>query len=168
MRGRRRAPEDRPGHLRAAGRAARHGDQGAGGTRLPIEAAVRKSKGGRLWIVGVDGIKAGLLDKLQRGHGVAAKDPARAMIRFSENLAPVFYEQLTSERRVTHISHGQPVRVFERIRGRRAEALDATVYAIAARAAVNVNLDQRAAELASPVPPAPRRPTVVHSEFMSR
>lgn len=60
------------------------------------------------------------------------------------------------------------MRVSERIRGRWAEVLGPTVYAIAARAAVSVNLDQRAAELASPVPPAPRRPTVVHAEFMSR
>jgi len=42
---------------------------------------------------------------------------------------------------------GQPVRRFERIPGRRAEALDCLVYAHAARAGLQLSLDVRANEL---------------------
>ena len=62
---------------------------------------------------------------------------------------------------------GQPVRTFERIPGRRAEALDALTYAFAARSAAPVQLDSREAELRSPTPPA-ARPDVFKSAWMSR
>lgn len=62
-------------------------------------------------------------------------------------------------RRVVRYRRGQSVRQFERIPGRRAEALDATVYAFAARSACPVQLDARAAELAQSRPPVGRRCT---------
>ncbi|WP_247485491.1 terminase gpA endonuclease subunit [Bradyrhizobium sp. 193] len=43
---------------------------------------------------------------------------------------------------------GQPSRRFERILGRRAESLDALVYAHAARQAIQIDFDQRGSELA--------------------
>lgn len=46
------------------------------------------------------------------------------------------------------------------------ESLDALVYATAARQAVQINFDQRAAELAAAPMPAP--PRVIRSEWMSR
>jgi phage terminase large subunit GpA-like protein len=55
---------------------------------------------------------------------------------------------LASERRVVRYKRGQPVRRFERISARaRAEALDALVYAFAARQAVTITFDRREAEL---------------------
>ena len=48
--------------------------KGASGTRPAIVASRSKVKGGRLWIVGVDGVKSTIFDRLQRGR----------MIRFSE------------------------------------------------------------------------------------
>ncbi len=97
------------------------------------------SKGAPLWLVGSDAVKAQLFNRLQRGEGV----------RFSNTLEPIYFEQLTSERRVVRYSHGRPAARFERVQGKRAETLDATVYAWAARQLVGMNLDRREEELAS-------------------
>jgi phage terminase large subunit GpA-like protein len=78
-------------------------------------------------------VKATLFARLARGRSV----------RFSESLESSFYEQLASERLVVRYSRGQPVRLFERIPGKRAESLDSLVYATAARAAVNIPLEAR-------------------------
>jgi phage terminase large subunit GpA-like protein len=81
-------------------------------------------------------------------------------------LEAVYYEQLASERRVIRYKRGQPSRRFERIPGKRAEALDALVYAHAARQAVQINYDHRASEMAAAaVPPPPR---AIRSEWMQR
>ena len=117
-----------------------------------------KSGGHPLWLVGVDAVKSALFARLERGQG----------IRFSDALEPVFFEQLTSERRVVRMSRGRSAVRFERIKGKRAETLDATVYAWAARHLVNVNLDRREEELSSPLAPAKRMPTVVRSKWMGR
>jgi phage terminase large subunit GpA-like protein len=113
-----------------------------------------KVKGGRLFLVGVDGIKSTLCDRLARGAG----------IRFSHTLEKVYFEQLASERKVIRYMRGQPVRRFERIPGRRAEALDCLVYAHAARSGLQLNLDVRADELHGGPPPAV--PTSVQSPFV--
>ena len=132
--------------------------KGAAGTRPSIQVTRSKVKGSRLWIVGVDGIKATVFERLARGK----------LMRFSDTLAPIFYEQLTSERRVLRYSRGRPVRRFERIPGRaRVEALDATVYAFAARAAVNLALEVRAEELRQVTPP-PQATGVYRSAFVNR
>ncbi|MCK6102898.1 phage terminase large subunit family protein [Brevundimonas sp. EYE_349] len=110
-----------------------------GFTRPFIEKS--KSGGHPLWLVGVDAVKSALFARLERGQGV----------RFSEALGPVFFEQLTSERRVVRMSRGRSEVRFERIKGKRAETLDGAVYAWAARHLVNVNLDHRAEELSSRV-----------------
>jgi phage terminase large subunit GpA-like protein len=131
--------------------------KGQAGTRPSVVASKSKVKGTRLWIVGVDGIKATIFDRLQRGR----------MIRLGDSLTEVFYEQLASERRVVRYRRGQPVRTFQRIPGKRAESLDALVYAHAARAAVSVSLDTRAEELRQATPAA-KAPAVFRSEWMSR
>ncbi len=59
------------------------------------------------------------------------------------SLEPIFFEQLTSERRLVWYFKGQPLRRFESILGKRAETLDATVYALAARQLVGMSLDRR-------------------------
>ncbi len=131
--------------------------KGASGTRPAILVSRSKVRGGRLWIVGVDGLKSTIFDRLQRGR----------MIRFSDSLEPIFYEQLSSERRVVRYRRGQPVRRFERITGRRSEALDCLTYAFGARSAVAVQLDQRAQELTQSIPPA-KAPSLHKSQWMSR
>nr|WP_249817508.1 terminase gpA endonuclease subunit [Bradyrhizobium sp. 143] len=131
--------------------------KGMSGTRPGFMMSRGKSaKTNRLAIIGVDVLKSAIFDRLARGN----------TIRFSNSLPTVYYEQLASERRVIRYKRGQPSRRFERIPGRRAESLDALVYATAARQAVTINFDQRASELAAaPVPPPPR---VIRSEWMQR
>ncbi|MEP2681235.1 MAG: phage terminase large subunit family protein [Sulfitobacter sp.] len=116
-----------------------------------------KSGGAPLFLIGVDAVKAQLFNRLARGD----------TFRFSADLDPVFFEQLTSERRVVRYYKGQPTRRFERIPGKRAETLDSTVYALAARQLVGMNLDRREAELASVT--MPKKPAnIVKSRWLER
>lgn len=134
--------------------------KGAAGNRPVIERAGSKTKtGARLWIVGVDTVKAQLFARL----------PRASSIRFSDTLPPVWYEQVASERAVVRYTRGQPVRNFVRIPGRRAEALDCTAYAFAARNLVNINPDARRAELALPDGlQTKRKGPVLQSSWMHR
>jgi phage terminase large subunit GpA-like protein len=136
----------------------------AGFSRLPLVASKSKMRGGgRLWIVGSDAVKSRIFDQLQRGTS----------IRFSDTLAATFYEQLASERVMVRQVGGKPVRRFERIKGARAEALDALCYAYAARSALTLHaasFDQREDDLrlAAPVPVKPASPSVIRSRWMER
>ena len=118
--------------------------KGLFGARPSFAMAKGKKIKDRLALIGVDTLKNIIFDRLQRGRG----------IRFSRSLEPVYYEQLASERRVVRYSRGQPVRRFERVSSRtRAEALDALVYATAARSAVTVSFERREAEVRMQEPP---------------
>ncbi|NJO53789.1 MAG: phage terminase large subunit family protein [Bacteroidales bacterium] len=134
--------------------------KGAAGNRPFIERSSQKIRGGALWVVGVDGIKSHLDARLKRGNS----------IRFASTLPAVWFEQLASERVVVRYSKGQPQRRFERIPGRRAEALDCVVYGIAARQLLNVNWSARAEVLknATLAAPPPARPRVIKSSWMER
>jgi phage terminase large subunit GpA-like protein len=124
-----------------------------GVSRPALEAS--KSKGSRLFLVGVDGLKRKLANALSHGRSW----------RFSDSLSADFYEQLCSERLVLRYSRGQPVRLWERIPGRRAEALDSVCYALAVRGLVNVDLNRRSNELRG-VAQAPKLPTVIRSKWL--
>ena len=65
------------------------------------------------------------------------------LVRFSKELGAEWFSQLASERRVIRYRFGRPVPVFERIPGRRAEALDSVVYAMAVRGLVKADLVRR-------------------------
>lgn len=138
-------------HARAARRIV--AVKGADGNRPAIRASA--TKGQRLFIVGVDGIKANLTERLTRGGS----------IRFSDGLEPRFFEELASERRVVRYKRGAPAAAWERIPGRRAEALDCMVYALAVRNLVGVSLDQRETDLSSRSG-ATARPTVARSKWL--
>lgn len=115
------------------------------------------AKGQKLFLVGVDAVKAQIFARLARNAGV----------RFSDTLQPVFFEQFASERCVVRYKRGVPMRQFERIPGRRAETLDCVVYGWAARKLINMNPDRRAEELASAAA-IPSRSTVIKSRFLER
>jgi phage terminase large subunit GpA-like protein len=134
--------------------------KGAPGKRPWIERSKQKVKGGWLMIVGVDGIKSALMNRLRRGN----------TIRFSNSLPASWFEQLASEQVVVRYTRGQPVRMFERIKGRQAEALDCTVYAMAVRDLVHVNWSAREEQLRNPtvVAPVVVRPRVIESEWLRR
>lgn len=131
----------------------------AAGTRPFIEPSRSgKARAARLWLVGVDGIKASLTARLVRPGS----------IRFSADLPPVWFEQLASERLVVRYSRGQPQRRFERIPGRRAEALDCVVYALAARQVVHINFEEREAQLrAGGLQDRPKPANVIRSKFVT-
>lgn len=131
--------------------------KGMSGQRPAMQVGGSKVKGGRIWIVGVDTVKAIIFTRLQRAQG----------IRFSNTLEAVYFDQLASERRVLKYKRGAPVRIFERIAGKRAETLDCLVYAWAARAAAQIPLDQRADDLRSPQLVKPRQ-TVIQSPWMQQ
>ncbi|NBN64759.1 phage terminase large subunit family protein [Pannonibacter tanglangensis] len=131
--------------------------KGVEGNRPWIEKSKQKIRGGALWIVGVDGIKSHLTARLARARS----------LRFSDSLPAAWFEQLASERVVLRYSRGQPKRRFERISGRRAEALDCVVYAFAARQIVNVNWDSRLDELRRGIEStAPKVASVVKSKWI--
>lgn len=129
--------------------------KGVFGSRPALQPSKSKVKGGRLFLVGVDGLKTTIYSRLARGRS----------IRFSNSLEPVWFEQLCSERKVLRYVRGLPQRRFERIPGRAAEALDCLVYAFAARQGVNINFENREDELRTA---APRKvaPRVFRSSWM--
>lgn len=87
---------------------------------LPVKAGRRRKT--NLHLVGVTPIKRHLFDRMTRP----------GWVRFSRDLEPVFYEQLTGERRVVRYYKGRAQELFEPVPGRRNEALDCLVYATAA------------------------------------
>ncbi|MEF9606288.1 phage terminase large subunit family protein, partial [Paracoccus sp. PXZ] len=114
-----------------------------GFARPVIERAGSKTKtGARLWIVGVDTVK----------QQIFARFPRPSSARFSASLPAIWYEQATSERAQVRYLRGQPSRQFIRIPGRRAEALDCTVYAVAVRSLVNIVPEVRREQLAQAEP----------------
>ncbi|MFZ5964723.1 terminase gpA endonuclease subunit [Thalassococcus sp. BH17M4-6] len=114
--------------------------------------------GARLWIVGVDTAKGQIFARLARGGS----------IRLSSDLPRVWHEQVASERAVLRYRRGQPVRSFERIPGRRAEALDCLVYAMAARQIIRPDWDARRQELATQDAPRAKAGPVLKSSWMER
>ena len=131
--------------------------KGAAGNRPWIEASKSKIKGGRLFIVGVDGLKGYIIARLARGK----------TIRFADDIPRVWFEQLASERLVVRYSRGQPAHRFERVPGRAAEGLDCLIYAFAARQLVTINWRQRADEMRLVAPAATRPRNVIKSGWMS-
>jgi phage terminase large subunit GpA-like protein len=73
-------------------------NQGVDGNRHAIKAS--DTKGSRLCVVGVDGLKGQLANRLTRGR----------TIRFSDTLEGRFYEEVASERLIVRYVKGAPVR----------------------------------------------------------
>ena len=92
----------------------------------------------RLGIIGVDGIKQQLHQRLAHGD----------TILFSDQLGGDYFDQIRAERLVTKYSRGNPVKRWEVISGRRNEALDTLTYSHAARGLVGVDMERRASDLA--------------------
>jgi hypothetical protein len=63
-----------------------------------------RTKKGRLFIVGVEGLKTQNIDRLARG----------STIRFSSSLDATYFEQLASKKRVVRMARGRPTAHFER------------------------------------------------------
>ena len=127
--------------------------KGMTGARPAFAMAKGKKVADRLILVGVDGLKNVIFDRLTRGRG----------IRFSSALETAYYEQLCSERRVIRYRMGRPVRRFERTGRTRNEALDCMTYGFSARQAVHVTYDRRELELrGQAVAPRPLYEQIAH------
>ena len=93
-----------------------------------------KLKGGvKLWPIGTDTAKAEIYGKLRTDQ------PGPGYVHLSRHLPPEVFEQLTSERLVTRYSKGRARLEWVKPNGRRNEALDCAVYALAAAHFVGID-----------------------------
>ncbi len=131
----------------------------------------KKHRGSKVWTVGVDTVKDTLRARL-----AVAEGPGR--VRFSGELSPEFFQQLTVERRVVKYDRrGRPVRSWVKPSGARNEAWDCTVYGMAAleglRRTRRVDLSKLQPPVPKPTdqaqqPPVRQQRTVVKRSFGSR
>ena len=82
--------------------------------------------GVKLWPIGTDTAKAEIYGRLR------TEAPGPGYVHLSRHLPPEVFEQLTSERLVTKYVKGRPRLEWVKPAGRRNEALDCAVYALAA------------------------------------
>ncbi len=83
-------------------------------------------KGVKLWPIGTDTAKAEIYGRLRNA------EPGPGYVHFSRQTPAEVFEQLTSERLVTRYVKGHPRLEWVKPAGRRNEALDCAVYALAA------------------------------------
>ena len=110
--------------------------KGVGGEGKAIVGRPSKNNIGKclLFPVGVDSAKDLLFARMR------IKDEGAGYIHFHDDLNEEYFRQLTAEKIVTKFSRGYKKRVFQKIRPRN-EALDCFVYAMAAYAILNVNIN---------------------------
>lgn len=110
--------------------------KGVGGEGKPI--AGKPSRNNvvkcRLFPVGVDTAKDLLFARLR------IQEEGAGYIHFSDTLNDEYFRQLTAEKIITKFVRGYKKRVFQKIRPRN-EALDCYVYALAAYAIINTNVN---------------------------
>ena len=87
-----------------------------------------------LFPVGVDTAKDLLFARLR------IKEEGAGYIHFHDDLNEEYFRQLTAEKIITKYTRGYKKRIFQKIRPRN-EALDCFVYAIAAYAILNVDIN---------------------------
>ena len=87
---------------------------------------IKLKRGARLWPIGTDTAKALLYARMR----ITAPGPG--CMHFSQALPATYFEQLTAERLVTRYLKGRPKLEWVKPAGRRNEALDLEVYALAA------------------------------------
>jgi phage terminase large subunit GpA-like protein len=122
--------------------------KGAAGPRpiWPKRASRAGSKGAdTVFIVGVDTAKDAIYGRLR----IAEPGPGYVHFPASEGFDDAYFEQLTSEQVVTRYREGRPYRVWVLQKGRRNEALDTFVLALAALRSLPIRLETI---------PAPDRP----------
>lgn len=110
--------------------------KGRGGEGVPIAGRPSKNNVAKcpLFPIGVDTVKHLLFSRFQ------ITEPGPGYLHFSDTLDDEYFRQLTAERIVTRFHKGFKRRSFEKTRPRN-EALDCLVYALAAYAILNVNIN---------------------------
>lgn len=109
----------------------------------------------RLQLIGVDSVKRRVMGMVTGGS-----------LRFSRSLNETWFEQFTGERLHVRFQKGVPVYGWHRLSGRRVEAWDCAVYAVAARSLANVDLNRRESELSSRAAPN-KSSAVFRSKWLS-
>jgi len=90
----------------------------------------------KLYSIGVHAAKEFIYSSLRIEPGQPGQ------IHFPEDLEADYFEQLTAEKVVTRYSYGIPHKIFQLPKGKRNEALDTFVYAVAARAGIKVDVER--------------------------
>jgi phage terminase large subunit GpA-like protein len=113
--------------------------KGVGGEGKAIAGRPSKNNIGKclLFPIGVDTVKDLLFARMR------IKDEGPGYIHFHDDLNDEYFRQLTAEKIVTKFSRGYKKRVFQKIRARN-EALDCFVYALAAYAILNIDINSLA------------------------
>ena len=93
----------------------------------------KHKRGVKLWPIGTDTAKAEIYGRLR----IAAAGPG--FVHLSKHLPPEVFEQLTAERLVTRYVKGHPRLEWVKPPGRRNEALDCAVYALAGAHKVGID-----------------------------
>jgi len=145
-----------------------HAIIGRDGSDRPIISAPAQKRSGRdirkvaLFTVGTDTCKGLIYSRLkvtEHGPGyVHFPLPHQVGQEFRAGVDEEFFAQLTAERLITKFKSGVPVRSWIRTRPRN-EALDMTVYAIAALRLLRPNLAEMAERLNPTMKPTPPKPT---------
>jgi phage terminase large subunit GpA-like protein len=112
---------------------------------------VIKDFGIKLFTVGVDTAKELLL--MSR---VKIREPGPGYCHWPRSYPADYFDQLTSERRVVRYSRGHPTHVWELVKGKRNEALDMRVYAMALIALLRPNFEALASRLMPGAKPLPQ------------
>ncbi len=125
----------------------------------PTRASKTRHGNSLVRLVGVDTAKDAIYGRLKIKR--AEHGPSAGYIHFpaatpdSDAFGPDYFAQLTSEQAVTRYRDGRPYRVWELPSGKRNEALDTFVYALAARHALRYRLDRPPAVPVAPAPAVP-------------
>lgn len=123
--------------------------KGQAGARMIWPKAASKAKdNNRVYVIGVDTAKDALRGRL----GILQDDPDSPKPGFvhfpvddgSNGFDADYYDQLTAEQVLTRYRNGRPFRIWDLPSGKRAEAWDTFVYALAAREALPVKLKRPA------------------------
>jgi phage terminase large subunit GpA-like protein len=110
--------------------------KGYGGYGRPFigKASKNNKKQALVFPLGVDTAKELIYDRLQ------ITDPGSGYMHFNQECNEEYFLQLTSEKHVTRYTKGFPTKVWELKSGRRNEALDCEVYALAAYTLLNASI----------------------------
>ena len=116
--------------------------KGAGGEGKPISGRPSKNNIAKcpLFTVGVDTAKDLIYSRFK------IKEEGAGYVHFSDTLDDEYFKQVTAEKIITTVQRGFTRRLWKKVRPRN-EALDCFVYAIAAYAIVNINVNSLADRL---------------------
>jgi phage terminase large subunit GpA-like protein len=118
--------------------------KGASGARpiWPKRASKSTNTKENIWIVGVDTAKDAIYGRFKIVLPEGSHDPMPGYVHLPPDFDDDWFEQVTSESVVTRYKEGRPYRVWVLPNGKRNEALDTFVYALAARMSLDASKTQ--------------------------